>query len=48
VVTFSLAAGVEQQAGYGEKEKSKMKRTFGILFAVTLMLIMTGNLFAQE
>ena len=25
-----------------------MKRTFGILFAVTLMVIMTGNLFAQE
>ena len=25
-----------------------MKRTFGILFAVTLMAIMTGSLFAQE
>jgi Spy/CpxP family protein refolding chaperone len=44
VVTFSVA----QQIGYGEKEKSKMKRTFGILFAVTLMVVMTGNLFAQE
>ena len=38
---------IEPLVGYGEKEKLKMRRTFGILFVVALMLVMTGSLFAQ-